>query len=301
VGVEAMRFSIVIPAFNRKALLRRCLVAATNQNYSDYEVIVVDDGSTDGTQDMVCREFPQVRYFRQEVNRGPASARNRGILAAVGEVLAFTDDDCLLPADFLSLLEKGYRRHSEAGGVGGYLEAPDEVVACNNFAKYEAYVTHHVYGAGSEPYLGGFECPAGGTNSMSYRQDVLAAVGGFDETFPVPGGEDADLKWRIVQMGTKLLYVPVKVIHLQTYNLRRFWHQYSTHGRGAVYFERKYQGHPPSLRRLMLRGVARCARWFPGLMRLGLVLASVKLVAELADLTGQFQEIRRLRCESKLR
>jgi len=82
VRTEPLRFSIVIPTYNRKDTLRRCLAAATSQDYPDYEVIVVDDASTDGTDEMVRREFPQVRYIRQEPNRGPAAARNRGIEAA---------------------------------------------------------------------------------------------------------------------------------------------------------------------------------------------------------------------------
>ena len=78
---------VIIPTYNRKDALRRCLAAVTNQDYPDYEVIVVDDGSTDGTEDMVRREFPQAYYLRQQPNRGPAAARNRGIDAASGELL----------------------------------------------------------------------------------------------------------------------------------------------------------------------------------------------------------------------
>lgn len=292
-----IRISVVIPTYNRKGLLRCCLEAVTRQDYPDYEVIVVDDGSTDGTGEMVQREFPQVRYIRQEPNRGPAAARNRGIEAATGEIAAFTDDDCLVPQDFLAHLADGYRRYPEVAGVGGYLEAPDEVLPRNPFAQYEAHVTHYVYRAGPEEYLGGFECPAGGTNSMSYQKEVLMAVGGFDETFPLPGGEDADLKWRVVQRGYRLLYVPVKVVHLRPYTFHHFWHQYRMHGRGAVYFERKHRGRLPSSSRLALRFAARVARWFPDLIRLGPRLATIKVLAELADLTGQWQEVRRLRCQ----
>jgi GT2 family glycosyltransferase len=291
-----MRFSLIIPTYNRRETLRRCLAAATSQDYPDYEVIVVDDASTDGSREMVRQEFPQVRYFRQEVNQGPAAARNRGIEAATGEIVAFTDDDCLVPPDFLSHLADGYRRYPKVAGVGGYLDASDEVLRHNLFAQYEEYITHQVHKAGPEPYLGGFECPAGGTNSMSYRRDVLEAVGGFDETFPVPGGEDADLKWRVVQAGSQLLYVPIKVIHLQPYTLQHFWHQRRTHGRGAVHFERKYQGQFPSSTRLALRGGVRLARWIRDLFRMGPRLATVKLIAGLADVSGQWQEKRRLRC-----
>lgn len=287
-----MRFSLIIPTYNRQTLLRRCLTAATAQRYPDYEVIVVDDGSPDKTGEMVRSDFPQVRYIRQEPNRGPAAARNRGIEIATGEIIAFTDDDCLIPVDFLARLAEGYQHCPEIAGAGGYLEAPDDILQQNVFAQYEAYVTHHIYHAGPEPYVGGFECPAGGTNSMSYRKRVLEEVGGFDETFPVPGGEDADLKWRVVQQGYRLLYVPIKVVHLHEYTLTRFWKQYHTHGRGAVFFERKHRGRPPSPGRLVLRAGMRCLRWIRELFTLGPRLASVKLVAELADVMGQWYEVR---------
>ncbi|HXF69538.1 MAG TPA: glycosyltransferase [Thermoflexus sp.] len=288
-----MYFSVIIPTHNRKTLLRRCLAAASGQDYSNYEVIVVDDGSTDGTGEMVRREFPRVHYIRQEPNRGPAAARNRGIEVASGEIIAFTDDDCLLPPDFLSRLADGYRRYPDVAGVGGYLEAPDELLQSNPFARYEAYVTHRVYRAGPEEYVGGFECPAGGTNSMSYRKTVLLEVGGFDESFPYAAGEDADLKWRVVQRGYRLLYVPVKVVHLQPYTFSAFWRQHLRHGRGAVHFERKHRGRPPSTLRLALRLAVRWARWFPDLFRLGPTLAIVKWIAELADWWGQWTEVRR--------
>lgn len=295
-----MRISLVIPTHNRMSLLRRCLEAAVRQEYPDYEAIVVDDGSTDETGSMVQQEFPQVQLIRQEPNRGPAAARNRGIEAASGAIIAFTDDDCLLPLNFLSRLAEGYRKYPDAAGVGGYLEAPDDLMRTNPFARYEAYVTRRVYHAGSEEYLGGFECPAGGTNSMSYRASVLREIGGFDESFPYAAGEDADLKWRIVQQGYRLLYVPVKVVHMQPYTLRAFWRQQQRHGRGVVYFDWKYRGRPPSGGRLALRFAARWARWASNLVRLGPELATVTLLAELADWYGQLEEVRALRCRQRL-
>jgi glycosyltransferase involved in cell wall biosynthesis len=95
--------SAVVPTFNRIATLRQTLTALAAQDYPDYEIIVVDDGSSDGTGDVVTREFPAVRYVRQP-NRGPAAARNVGIRAALGDIVAFTDDDCLPPVDWLSRL-----------------------------------------------------------------------------------------------------------------------------------------------------------------------------------------------------
>ena len=290
-----LKCTLVIPTFQRQATLRRCLRAAANQTGADYDIVVVDDASTDGTADMVLHEFPQVRYVRQAQNGGPAAARNRGIALATGDILAFTDDDCLVPPDFVQRLLEGYVSYPQVVGVGGYLEAPDALMARNIWARYESTVTHRVYGAGSEPYVGGFECPAGGTNSMSYRRDVLEVVGGFDESFPLPGGEDADLKWRVVQQGGSLLYLPLKVTHMQPYTWSRFWRQYHTHGRGAVYFERKHYGREPSAGRALMRLAARLARWLPNIWRWGLRLGTARLLAELADLQGQWHESRYLK------
>jgi GT2 family glycosyltransferase len=290
-----MKISLVVPTYNRKETLRCCLSAAIRQDYPNYEVIVVEDASTDGTGEMVGQAFPQVRYYRLEPNRGPAAARNSGIREATGEIVAFTDDDCLVPPDFISQLADGYRRYPHVAGVGGYLEAPDAVVQKSALARYEAYVTHRVYNAGSEPYLGGFDCPAGGTNSMSYRRDVLQAVGGFDETFRFAAGEDADLKWRVVMNGHQLLYLPLRVIHLRGYTFRNFLRQHFTRGGGAVHFERKHGGGPPSVGRLFSRGGIRLLRWWRDLFRIGPGLATINLVAELLNLSGQWWEIRRVR------
>jgi GT2 family glycosyltransferase len=233
-----------------------------------------------------------VRYLRQEPNRGPAAARNRGIEAATGEIIAFTDDDCLVPPNYLARLAEGYQHYPEIAGAGGYLEAPGDLLQRNLFAQYEAHVTHQVYHAGPESYLGGFECPAGGTNSMSYRRECLKAVGGFDETFPYAAGEDADLKWRICECGAKLLYVPVKVTHLQSYTWPRFCQQQIVRGQGVVHFERKRLGKIPSRPRILLRLAKRTFLLFRDLV-VGpdRRLAIVYFAARWYDGLGQLQEI----------
>jgi len=289
-----LRFSVVIPTYNRKESLRRCLAAVTNQGYPDYEVIVVDDASTDGTGEMVQREFPHVRYFRQEANHGPAAARNVGIREASGDVVAFTDDDCLPPLDWLQRLFQGYRLHPEVTGVGGYLEAPDNLLSRSLIARYERSVGRDRYGAGDREIVAGFECPAGGTNNMSYRRDALLRIGGFDETFPLAAGEDADLKWRLCQQGARLLYVPVKMTHLQPYTWDAFRRQQITRGRGAVHFESKHEGRPPSIFRVLLRLGKRSLLLLIDLVSLrDWRLAAVRFAARWYDGLGQWQETQR--------
>ena len=262
-----MRFSVVIPTYNRRGTLRQALEAVAGQDYPDYEVIVVDDGSSDGTPRMVSETFPRARCLAQD-NRGPAAARNRGVGAASGEVVAFTDDDCQPPPDWLSRLAGGYARFPGVAGVGGSIRAPEAVLRANLYAQYEQYISRVIHQSGEEESAGGYECPAGGTNNMSYRKSVLEAVGGFDEGFPVAAGEDADLKLRIVQAGHQLAYVPVWVTHLQSYDGARFRRQCLTRGLGRNYFERKHGAGWPSRRVVALRAAKRLLSFGPDLLRM---------------------------------
>lgn len=234
-----MRFGIVVPTHNRKETLRQTLTSLTAQDDAEYEIIVVDDGSSDGTREMIAREFPRVHYIAQN-HCGPAAARNRGIKESRGEIIAFTDDDCLPPRDWLTRLADGYARYPRVAGVGGHLQAPNVVLENNAFARYERFIARRVYAVSECEYLGGFECPAGGTNNMSYRREILKRVGGFDESFPHAAGEDADLKWRVCQTGAQLLFVPVQVTHLQTYDRQSFARQAYTRGKGKARFDAKY-------------------------------------------------------------
>lgn len=283
-----MKFSILIPAYNRTNTLRRTLTVATRQEFSDYEVIVVDDGSSDGTPEMVQQEFPAVRLLSQS-NRGPAAARNRGIEAATGDIIAFTDDDCLPPNDWLTRLADGYARYPRVVGVGGGLIAPPDILRSNIYAQYERYIAQEVYHVRDDEIVAGFDCPAGGTANMSYRKSVLLEVGCFNTWFPVPAGEDADLKLRICQNGHALLYIPVWVIHLQDYTWDRYQQQCYIRGIGRNYFEQLHGAGRPSRVKVALRAVRRLLDFPLDLWRMPTPgLALVKLVGGLITCRGQW-------------
>jgi glycosyltransferase involved in cell wall biosynthesis len=259
-----VKFGVVIPTRDRASVLRRCLAAINSQGYPDYEVIVVDDGSRDDTGEIVVREFPSIGYLRQP-SAGPAAARNRGVKAAGGEVVAFTDDDCLAPSNWLECLADGFARHPEVAGVGGRLLAPLEVRETNLLAQYEEYVVKAVYGAGDCEIVSGFDCPAGGTNNMAYRRAALETVGGFDEDFRYPAGEDADLKWRLAEAGARFLYIPVEMTHLQSYTWPSYRRQQMVRGRGRTQFDIKRSrrtGRALIVLRLM-RSLLRVITWPP--------------------------------------
>ncbi len=237
-----MIFSVIIPTYNRYQFLEKCLgsVLAQDFDFREYEVVVVNNGSTDETRQFLDgRTGSLTRIFHQEKNTGPAAARNLGAKESRGQFLAFTDDDCWVPKSWLQELFRGLNQWPKAAAVGGFLEAPDEILKTNILAKLEAFETHKIYKAGQTESLGGFESPAGGTNNIAYRRDVFEKLGGFDESFPVPAGEDADLKWRAVKAGYPIGYVPVKVTHLDPYSWRSFWRRSIRSGIGSVYFERK--------------------------------------------------------------
>ena len=108
---------MVVASYNGERTLKACLDSLERLNYPDYEVILVDDGSTDATR-QIAFAHPNVRYFRHEKNLGLSVARNTGIAAATGEIIAFTDSDCRADEDWLYYLV-GDLLESEFAGIGG--------------------------------------------------------------------------------------------------------------------------------------------------------------------------------------
>jgi glycosyltransferase involved in cell wall biosynthesis len=191
--------SVVIPAYNRASFVARCLAPLITQSYprDRYEIILVDDGSTDGLAD-VARVFvgawPGQFRLIQQPNGGPASARNTGIRASTADIIAFTDSDCVVSSDWLEHLAGALVR-SDAAGVGGPIvdAAPPSWVA--HYLASGNFYRHRVRG-GQVDYLL--------TANVAFRRPALAAVGGFSEREGA-WGEDADLSFRLRQAGHRLM------------------------------------------------------------------------------------------------
>lgn len=194
-----MKISVIIATFNRKASLRETLNSLFTQDYpvSDFEVIIVNDGSTDGTDAMLdWVERPAgltFKYFRQ-ANKGPAAARNVGLKAATGDIIAFTDDDCLPHRDWLKVIERELSAETVAGLQGRTYSDAGKITP----------LTHQI-----DNPNGTNDVP---TCNAAYRRNVLLAVGGFDDQFPFPHNEDADLAWRILKIG-EIKFCPEMVVH----------------------------------------------------------------------------------------
>ncbi len=237
-GGHPLSFSVVVPTHNRAAWLQRCLAHLLFQTYPHYEVIVVDDGSEDGTPALLRLHFRQVLCL-SEPHRGPAAARNRGIAAARGDVVAFTADDCLVPPDWLARLAEGLRNAPEAAGVGGYRVPAAGLTESSAFSRYEQWRLAQSYQSLRDARVGGSETPAGAAHNVAYRRAVLDEAGGFDERFPYPAGEDEELKHRLCDGGHRLLYLPIPVAHLDPGDRTHFRQRAYRRGRGGAFYQHK--------------------------------------------------------------
>jgi len=241
-------FSVVLAtSAGRAGTLEKCLESIFANDYLAelFEVLVIDSG-IDQKGLAVIESFKRDHYNLKFYspgwgNVGPAKARNLGIKKAQNEIVAFTDDDCAVPSDWLARFNDGYERHPEVVGVGGYLEAPAEILPENVFAKYEKFHEWSQYSVQDQEFVSTKrdEAPFE-TNNISYKKTVLSEVGGFDESFPAfSTGEDGDLKEKIVERGYRVLFIPVKITHLQDYGLKRFLKQQLARGAGISATKRK--------------------------------------------------------------
>jgi glycosyltransferase involved in cell wall biosynthesis len=191
--------SIIIPANNAEATLEECLQACLAQDFPEFEVIVVDDGSTDATP-RIAREYT-VHYIRQEQS-GPAAARNRGAQAAKSEFLVYTDADCVPETDWLARLFERFDENTVA--VGGTYTNAEAGNLLADFVHEEIMMRHATF-KDEVDFLGSF--------NVAYRKKAFEGVGGFDESFKAASGEDNDLSYRLAEYG-KLRFAPeARVAH----------------------------------------------------------------------------------------
>ena len=192
-----MSISVIVPTYNRVELLSRTLGALRNQRYAgDWELVVSDDGSTDGTQDYVRSlqgSFPVPLVYVQGSNGGPALARNRAIAACSHSWVAMTDDDCIPDSEWLSELHAALELHPDAAGLEGRILCPDRDP-----------LQHWVENLQGSQFW---------TANMTYSRVVLGKLGGFDETFPFPSNEDVDLALRAKALGPIVFVASALVVH----------------------------------------------------------------------------------------
>jgi glycosyltransferase involved in cell wall biosynthesis len=212
--------SVIVCSYNGAKTLEACLQSLGKMDYPDYEIILVDDGSTDNTAAIAAR-FPNVNYIHQ-TNHGLSHARNTGARAAKGEIFAYTDSDCMADKDWLYYLV-GALLSEDFAGVGGPNVTPPAtnwIQACVAAAP----------GGPSHVLLTDTEAEHIPGCNMAFYRWAFESVGGFDAEYR-KAGDDVDFCWRLQQSGNVIGFSPTAIVwHYRRFTLRAFLKQQQGYG-----------------------------------------------------------------------
>lgn len=190
------RVTVVVCTYNGGRTLDQCVKSLLSLDYPNYEVIVVDDGSSDDTR-AILERYPSVRTIHQP-NLGLSEARNVGLRAATGDIVAYTDSDCFADAHWLAQLVRPLLR-SDAVAVGGPNLTPDDGPLAAAVAAAPGQPMHVLESDQVAEHIPG--C------NMAFRREALLAVKGFDPVYR-KAGDDVDLCWRLQQAGYWITFAP---------------------------------------------------------------------------------------------
>lgn len=224
-------FSVIVCTRNGRARISKCLRAVAALTGGPHECVVVDDGSTDGTADLVARNFPSVRLLRLSPS-GLSAARNAGAATASGEWLAFTDDDCEPDIEWLSRLGPACRsgRHAAVGGPN--LPPPPQ--------SWQEAVVCAAPGAPSHVMLTDEEAEHLPGCNLVVAKSAFERIGGFDPVFHT-AGDDVDFCWRLRDAGYRLGFVPGAFVwHWRRPSVRAFLRQQIGYGKAERLLLRKH-------------------------------------------------------------
>ena len=244
---EPLRLTVLIATYERKEVLRRCLVALIAETDPKPDEVVVVVGSEDGSAEMAKRligDYPQVtRNIFEIKNQTLGHSQNVGLPHCTGDIVATLDDDAFVFPDWVKQVKKSHVDHPEAGCIGGRIinYFPENLIARFEtavglpFDKLEGFYTRTVAGV-----------------SCTYKRQIMGEVGLFDES--LPAGMDSDYNWRIIKAGYKVWFEPnIRLRHLNRVKLRPFLRQMTWYGRGYYLTRRKhpdlYSAYPRNMKR----------------------------------------------------
>ncbi len=221
--------SVVICSYNGSSTIRDTMEGIQKLNYANFEVIVVNDGSTDNLADIL-KEYP-VKVINT-MNGGLSQARNTGMRAAQGEIIAYIDDDAYPDPQWLHYLAYAYSNTSHAG-MGGPNICPDEdggIAKC--VANAPGGPVHVLLTDELAEHIPG--C------NMSFRKEALMDIGGFDPIYRA-AGDDVDVCWRIQATGRTIGYHPSAVVwHHRRNSIKAYWKQQKGYGKAEALLEEKW-------------------------------------------------------------
>lgn len=221
--------SVVVCTHNGGKTLRGCLEGIRRLEYPTFEIIVVDDGSTDNSA-AIAEEF-SVRVLRIP-NGGLSNARNVGWQAARGEIVAYLDDDASPDPHWLQYLASSFAQNDYAGIGGPNVAWPGDGWLAQCVDQSPGNPTHVLLTDREAEHLPG--C------NMAFRRTSLVAVGGFDSQFRI-AGDDVDLCWRLHEQGWKLAFHPGAMVwHHRRGTLGSYWRQQFNYGKAEAMLEKKW-------------------------------------------------------------
>ena len=223
------RVSVIVCSHNGAGRIRECLERVEALDYPARETIVVDDGSRDETA-AVAGEFG-VLVIRTD-HHGLSHARNAGLEASCGEIVAYLDDDSYPDSSWLKHLVSTLMESSHVGAGGPNIAPPGDGLVADCVANAPGGPTHVLLSDLEAEHIPG--C------NMAFRVDALRTIGGFDPQFRV-AGDDVDVCWRLQQRGWTLGFSPAAVVwhHCRT-SVRAYWHQQRQYGRAEALLEQKW-------------------------------------------------------------
>ena len=219
------RVSVVVCAYNAADTLDECLASLKEVRYPDYEVILVNDGSRDATG-VIGRRYPNVRVI-DIPNGGLSAARNVGMHAATGEIVAYTDADVRVDPDWLTYLVQPFLAGDYVGSGGPNIVPPDDDWVAQCVARAPGGPTHVLLDDRVAEHVPG--C------NMAFRRDALMAVGGFNPVY-LRAGDDVDACWRLQAAGGRIGFAPSALVwHHHRSTIKAYWRQQVGYGEGETW------------------------------------------------------------------
>lgn len=209
-------FSVIIPNWNGKRFLPTCLGALRQQTFRDFETILVDDGSTDGSQEFIRHEFPETRLVALDTNRGFAHAVNEGIRAAHGDVVVLLNNDTEAEPRWLEEIARALEQNPRAGVVACKLrlfDKRDYLHSAGDFYRVDGIPGNRgVWEKDTGQYDDARGIFGGCGGAVAYRKTMLDEIGLLDEAL---GSycEDVDMNWRARLAGYPVAYAPNAIVY----------------------------------------------------------------------------------------
>ncbi|MEW6295727.1 MAG: glycosyltransferase [Candidatus Diapherotrites archaeon] len=199
--------SVIIPMFNGEKTIKKCIDSILNQKIElNYEVILVDDGSTDNTKNIIREKYGKNKKIKliEQSHAGPAKARNLGAKKAGGEILVFTDSDCEAESNWLKEILKPFKNKNIAGVQGAYKTKQDCIIA--RYVQIE--IEDRYEKMRKEKFVDWI-----GSYAAAYKKDIFIKLGGFDENFPSASGEDPDISYKMQERKLNLVFNQEAIVY----------------------------------------------------------------------------------------